>query len=182
MANNQVDLGKVTPVEGEDLSVLEHVTYNSEKDQLDSDKPLVEIMTGYSFSIGAKNNITITNIYTSVSKNGNKLTFVSFVQLTRTGTVENDWCNIGTFTIPNNINSKLYPFEITGSNRVLDARQISCWNSLYTAPKYVSAFFNKNPYSPTPYIEVHGINNLELNTDYFARFEYTLLLSDNLAQ
>lgn len=164
----------ITALEGQDVELA-----SLDASGLITGAEILEKMNGYSFTPSEKTNITMENIYTSVSKTGNKITFVVFVKLNRSGEVAGSYVSLGAFTIPNSINNKLYPYTLSGDDRVLDAKVIPAWSSKATKVD-LKAFLEKNPYSPTPYIELHDINSLTLDTNYFIRYEVTLLLSDNM--
>lgn len=143
---------------------------------------IIENMEGYSFVLGTKENLTIDGIYASAVKNGNKLTLVLAVDLTRTDTVVNDIV-LGTFILPQEVANKIYP-SLVGSNLFVDNRVIDAW---YNDSNFaeLSSFVRKgmDEQSNRLYfiMNVGPVNdNLALNTKAYYRYEVTLLLSDNL--
>lgn len=139
---------------------------------------IIENMAGYVFTPTTKANITIEYIYVGIVKNGNKITLVNFVKLTRTGTVADDYFKIGAFTIPESVGEKLYPYILSG-NSVLSSKVLSCWDSESATPKEINCHIHKNSNTS---LEVFAFNASQLtqNQDYYARLEATFLLSDPL--
>ena len=140
---------------------------------------ILENMEGYSFvKATAVTNLEIEHVYASVVKTGNKITFVSAMNFTRTGTV-NENQNMGYFKMPASIGSKLIPSQI-GSIDYLDVRQVTAektgWE-LVDMPVYVRK-------TDDTQIGLSagsgGLVNLTLNTKYYCRYEVTFLLSDNM--
>ena len=142
---------------------------------------IIEDMSGYSFSpASATTNLSQETIYAGVSKTGNKITFVIFQKITRTGDVGTNYAGIGQFYIPQAILDRLYPSIIDGGsyldNRILDL--FSSLSSIVNAYAYVSkqaTYLSFNLFKSSQFSE------LTLNKDYFFRYEATFLLSDNLA-
>ena len=141
---------------------------------------IVETMTGYSASITAKDNLTNTPIYVGAVKNGNKLTFVYFASLIRTGNIDGFTllCN---FSIPEAIGQKLYPYTISLSANVLDYKKVGL------IKKSDSSFLDVNLRiykSSNTQINVMasagGLDSLEVDAEYLVRYEVTFLLSDSL--
>ena len=140
---------------------------------------IVERMTGYSFAAGTGNaNLTREFVYAGAVKNGNKLTLVVAVNLTRTDTITGGDVNIGVFGVPSDILARLYPAEVGGYN-YLDNKIIQAWKSDSTSVPLTSYVLKSSGVQ----IRVNGgvVNNLELNTKYYYRYEVTFLLSTNLA-
>lgn len=142
---------------------------------------IIETMTGYSFSAPSTTaGLSQHTIYAGVSKTGNKLTIVIFQRITRTGTVSTNYAGLGQFFLPSAVMDKLYPTIIDGGsyldNKVLDL--FSSLSSIINAYAYVSkqaTYLSFNMFKASQFAE------LELNKDYFFRYEATFLLSDNLA-
>ena len=137
---------------------------------------IVENMSGYSATIGTHTNVTLDNVYTSVVKNGNKLTIVTAVNVKRTASVTGDPL-LMSVTLPNDIMSKLYPTTISG-NQFLDNKVINAWKD---DSNYVGmASFIRKESKVNVYANQAAINLLTANTTYYYRYEVTFLLSDNL--
>ncbi len=180
MANNTLDLGKVSAVEGEDLSVLEHVTYNSEKGQLDSDCPVVETMEDYSFeAILSDEQFEMEYIYAGIVKNGNKLTFVICGNITKlVNTASGDNMDLGNFNIPASIGAKLFPYQLSGIN-VLSNGLLQLASSFTQYVNVPSLTFKQSGRQISN--RLYNVNSLmEKDTKYLFRLEKTFLLSDNL--
>ena len=138
---------------------------------------IIENMNGYSFVLGSPNNLTITGIYAGVVKNGNKITFAVAVNLKRTDTVSTS--RLGVFTIPQAVFNRLYQSQIGGYD-YLTIDEKSAWSN-DTSDKKLQVYSFKGSgtqividMNPVP------LNELTANTDYYFRYEFTLLLSDNL--
>ena len=141
---------------------------------------IIENMSGYSASIATITNLTIENVYCSAVKNGNKVTFVVALNLTRTDTITSA-TELVLFTIPQAVGEKLYPTLVGGGN--------------FLSNKIVPAFSAHSTYVNTcSYVIKHNstridfgmataqLNNLTLNTKSYWRYEVTFLLSDDLTE
>ena len=140
---------------------------------------IIENMSGYSAQFQTVNNVTLTNIYTSVVKNGNKLTFVSFFKITKgsaySGTNREQ---IIYFTIPSAIGAKLYPITISGFSTILNISTTNCVAGLGNIEEE-RWFFSKQ--SGTQLRLYFYIENLVAESEYVVRCEQTFLLSDDIA-
>lgn len=142
---------------------------------------IVEKMTGYSFLPQTTTNITVNNIYVGVVKNGNKLTFVHFLSITRTGTVENNFNVAGIIKVPDAIMSKLYPYEIQDSDYALDYKKVTAYTKTSGTPVDLDYYCEKINYGEKGlHNTLVKVNSLEVDTEYVIRLEETFLLSDNL--
>ena len=137
---------------------------------------IIETMSGYSFTPITKTNITITPLYASAVKNGNKLTLVLFTKLTRTGEVANGYANLGQFTIPTAVMNKLVPYTLEG-NDVLASYTIYAYKG-NTSKQALDQQILKYS-SNTVAMLTFGVNNLVQDNEYFCRCEVTFLLSSN---
>lgn len=139
---------------------------------------IVEIMSGYSFSYPS-NTLTalITYGYAGVVKNGNKITFVIAGNLT-TGASDlyEETKVIGNFAIPRSVGENIYPIngEHVAYIRVSLAKDYTNFKNASIIP---AKFSNT---SLGFYLSI--TEALQTNTNYYFRFEFTLLLSDNLTQ
>ena len=163
----------------ENTPSLELKSINAEEITGDS---IIENMSGYS---AVMNNlegtpIEIENIYCGAVKNGNKLTLVSAVYMTRTGTIASD-VNYVSFTLPQDILDKLYPATLgafTAGLAFIDAPAISGFNVASISQRVL---LEKSLTGINVWLEIPTqINDLTLNTQYYFRFEATFLLSENL--
>ena len=82
---------------------------------------IVEKMTGYAFEkASASADYTRNEIYASVCKTGNKITFVIFLTITPTTDISaNSIINLGRFYIPTAIGEKLYPYSQSGLDNII---------------------------------------------------------------
>ena len=123
-------------------------------------------------------NVTREFVYAGIVKNGNKLTLVVALNITRTGDVSTD-LPLGQFHVPSSIAARLYESTI-GSYSYLDARRIfihsQAWDGSYV---YSFAHITESDNIQVSLIDT-SIQALALNTKYYVRYELTLLLSDNL--
>ena len=140
---------------------------------------IIENMSGYSAVINSRPELQVDNVYTSVCKNGNKLTFVGALKLTRLAELGSGFEFI-VFTIPDAVGAKLYPVNIAGGD-FLDNKIINAFSSAsnYVAmPSYMSKY---NNHSLGMTATRTSINNLTLNTEYYFRYEATFLLNDDIS-
>ena len=141
---------------------------------------IIENMSGYSFTKGTTNNLTITGVYAGVVKTGNKITFAVAVKLKRTDTISST-ARLGYFTIPKAVFDKLYQTQV-GLYEYLTVDEKSAWSSDSTN-KVIQIYSYKSGGSETKILldmNETPLNELTLNTDYYLRYEFTLLLSENL--
>lgn len=143
----------------------------SQNASIEAQKPVVEVMTGYSYSNPGSN--VIVN-YAGACKNGNKITFVIAGRVTKaSGFVT----NAGTFNIPQNVADNLYP--VIG-NYVATSRVTLSTDAFSTAfTKNYGVEKISSHYLP---FYIFGLNSdLAADTQYMFRLEVTFLLSENLA-
>ena len=135
-----------------------------------------EPMEGYSFEQEDFIDKPITGeyLYVGACKNGNKLTLVISIKLNRNDTVSATF-NIGKFIVPQEVYDKLYPQYSTN----LSIKKVNINANSWTG---VDLFFSANKENNKIRISVDnsGISSMTVNTDYYARYEITFLLSDNL--
>lgn len=142
---------------------------------------IVENMSGYSFAKASETaNITREFVYAGIVKNGNKLTLVVALNITRTDTFSASNVKLGEFTLPSDVYDKLYPTQIGGYN-FLDVKVISVFKSHYSKVD-LFGYIQKGSNPITIMIDSTNVSSLELNTKYYVRYECTFLLSDNLAE
>ena len=135
---------------------------------------IIENMTGYSAQILTPADYTIEPVYVGAVKNGNKLTLVCAVNITKTDAGANNQINVCRVNLPAAVMSKLYAATISGDldNRVNNA--FSSTIQSVSVPSYLQKY--------TSYVVFSGaFSNLVAGTKYYWRYEATFLLSDNLA-
>lgn len=139
---------------------------------------IVEKMSGYSFIQGSKDGLTLTPVYCSAVKTGNKLTLVIFGKAQRSGDVASDFAEFGAFIIPNSVAEKIYPTALGSQTNAVLSKTIQ----LFSFPSSkIDCNMIVNKYDNRLQTYVYEVNNLQLNIEYQYRIEMTFLLSDNLA-
>ena len=141
---------------------------------------IIENMSGYTMEvIDDTPNIAVTGIYASIVKNGNKLTLVFFLKLNRSGTMSPDYLQTKLLVgMPESVGAKLYDYSIGGLPNVLSTFKGTAYKA-YDSSIDLDCVLYK--YSNTSiYLNIYGLNDLDLNTDYLIRIEQTFLLSDSL--
>lgn len=148
----------------------------SENDNIEAQKPVIEVMNGYTFTIASENKTTL--LYVGAVKNGNKLTLAIFGTYTRIQG-ESSTFYVGTFRLPNSVLSKLVPYSIASTNLVLDHKKIEMVNasSLDTIGEGYVLTQKEGGIS----IMLRNLYTLTANDTYYFRYEVTFLLSDNMA-
>ena len=136
---------------------------------------IIEKMQGYSIL----NNTYLTNQYTSVVKNGNKITFVIAGTLTPTETMLNnggDWLVI--FYIPKNILSKIKVIQTFGDSVV----RVGIVPSFSSQNQYKNAGYRceKTSNNGLRFMYLTTGASLVANTPYVINIEVTFLLSENM--
>ena len=138
-----------------------------------------EPMEGYSFTLPeAQTNLTKDFKYVGVVKNGNKLTFVIYVRLVKSGNVGARG-KLGEFTIPSDVSAKLIPTSIFGE-QLLSADFINAVDETAVASKQLMIVCGKNNNKVYFDIGSASMANLLENDSNYLRIEQTFLLSDNL--
>ena len=137
---------------------------------------IIENMTGYSMSLGSPENATLTAVYGGLVKNGNKLTLVLAVNIKRTGTMAIS--TLASIVVPSDVGSKIY--VSVGSNTVARGNAY-CVNIDGAAvdDKEIPCSLLKQSNTALSFV-AYEANELEANTDYYLRVEFTLLLSSSL--
>lgn len=161
----------ITALEGQDISC------NSvDADATITGAEIVEKMSGYSFVKGASSNITYEYVYCGAVKNGNKLTLVWALKITRTDESATS-ANLGHFLIPKAVADKLYPVQF-GAYPFLDNRKMGVFSSQTNAVDVYGYIEKLN----TTWIRavLPSLGTLTLNTAYYVRYEATFLLNDTL--
>ena len=138
---------------------------------------IVEKMSGYSATLSTQTNWLIEKVYISAVKNGNKLTFVVALNLTKLDAGAANFFNLGSLTIPSAIGEKLYPATV-GLYQFLDNKVINAFSS-YDNHVSCPAYIAKS--SDTLLLVTMGdASNFVVGTKYYFRYEATFLLNDSL--
>ena len=140
---------------------------------------IIENMSGYT---GEANNTTpnlsLEAVYMGVVKNGNKITFTFFGNMTRSDTLSPDYLNYKIkWNIPSAVSAKIYPYLFDGISVVANG-ELLCSKTLSNSVKLPFALIK----SGNDFIlNIYSLNNMAVNDKYIFRFEQTFLLSDSLA-
>ena len=147
---------------------------------LTADSIIENMPAGYGYDIGTINSaITKELVYAGAVKNGNKLSFVLAMNITRTDSVVSE-LSLGSFSIPADVSPKLFPTNIGGLD-VLTTGNANAKDYVYSIGVELPYYFAKGVnllYGAMA--NTSQLNNLTLNTKYYIRIEMTFLLSDNL--
>lgn len=153
---------------------------NSGSSQITAKKPIVEAMTGYSMTSGTLVNLTKTDVYGGIVKNGDKLTIAYACKLNKDNvTLPSGSQTFLTINIPSAVGAKLYVAfgsltlaraPILASNLVNAARDVTVNGSCYKQS-------NTQLTLTIPNADLDSLTALE---DYYIRFEFTFLLSNSL--
>ena len=140
---------------------------------------IIENMSGYSFIKRTPPvSLEYEYVYAGAVKNGNKLTVVIALNITRLDSTSS--VALGDFVLPQDILDNLFPTTI-GLGNYLDIKKISAWASEGSAVE-INSYFSKTSGKIVCYATGTTLNNIPLNTKSYFRYEATFLLSDNLAQ
>lgn len=128
---------------------------------------IIEKMSGYSFDKKSSTaDTTLEYVYAGAVKNGNKLTLVLALNITK---IQDEQLYIGDFIIPATVGANLYPVNIGGYDYLS-----------YNVANGTDAFIYVVKISNTTIRVVAITNNLSVGKHY-SRIELTYLLSENLA-
>ena len=136
---------------------------------------IIENMSGYSATMKSVSGWTYEKVFCGACKNGNKLTLVIAFNITKTDEDAPNTPYLIDFIVPNTIMAKLYP-TLVGLNSVLDTKAIHAFSALgdyVELPLWLEKESNKLP------LQLY-CSNLALNTKYYARYETTFLLSEDI--
>ena len=137
----------------------------------------------YRFVISSLTGATYEGVYVGVCQNGNKLTFVVALNITRTATVTGS-TSIGTFEVPKAVHDALYPTMI-GLYNALSFKKTIAISSVDSDIVDITYKVIKGGAGSTVGdvgfdLEGDSINQLPLNEKCYVRIEETFLLSNNL--
>ena len=171
--------GDVTLTGNLAVAAVKTASLTSDEDEISAQKPVVEVMNGYTFArtyvSGKTYDIGVT--YAGAVRNGNKLTLALAFKIKRKSD-DIDFYNpyVGKFKIPSSIFNRLVP----DVDDALDAKRIIL----------IKAFDDISPVSRVMctikgtseiLMQLGAANEIPLNTMYYSRYEVTFLLSDNMA-
>lgn len=141
---------------------------------------IVEKMTGYACTLLSSTNYTKEAVYFGVCKNGNKLTIVCAMKLTRTADVEGiQYVSFGNFNIPEAVGSKLYPVTYGGSS-FLSTKKLLAFGNNFIDPVEINGYIQKVSNNSIAVNLAFGANALTKDQEYYVRYEETFLLNDSL--
>ena len=138
---------------------------------------IVENMSGYSFTKATDENVTYEYVYVGAVKNGNKLSIVVAVNITK-GAGADAQISLGNIICPQAIMDKLYPTNV-GAYPFLDNDKLTIFSAFNSAVD-VLAYIEKGTYPDKLVIRLGDTSNMVQDTKYFVRYEATFLLSDDL--
>ena len=159
----------ITALEGLDISVG-----SLDADGLVTGGEIVEKMSGYSFTRVGSGLTNWTPIYVGACKNGNKMTFVIFGTYNASSPSAQA---LGTFSIPQAVADKLFPYQLGADERVLDTKVTPFFSGLTS---YKTGIIEIEKHSSLSQI-TFSLRPIDLvaETTYYFRAEVTFLLSDN---
>lgn len=149
----------------------------SANNYIEAEKPVVEVMAGYSFQGGVDSHVNLA--YLGISKNGNKLTMVFAGQILggEDGIAANTRLQIAIVNIPYSIGAKIVPIQ-SGTNYV-DMKHLYIGTEYFLEAE--ARFYLVKSSNIVFYSAFNLKNALEANAVRAFRYEVTFLLSDNLA-
>lgn len=143
---------------------------------------IIENMEGYSFiKAVSTTEVSADTIYAGVCKNGNKITFVVFLKISKLAAVNSRFI-LGQFVIPSQIADKLIPSTILGET-VLNAEYLSILDETSVVEKKMLVLdYKDTPNNKIQFLAATGtLNALTQNNSNIIRIEHTYLLSYNMA-
>ena len=138
---------------------------------------IIESMSGYSAQLATDADLTIENVYTSAVKNGNKLTIVSALNLTKLATLSGSK-TIVSFTVPTSVYNKLYPTTIGGYNALNFIKAQAVYGTNTFVDLYV--IIQRTLTGLSIVLQGATVDSLPLNTPAYLRIEQTFLLANGL--
>ena len=135
---------------------------------------IIENMSGY--SITPYYDAQLNPIYYSVSKTGNKLTFVFFGTITRDAT-KPSYLSLVSMIVPNEVKNKLYTYTLGSNTHIISANSVTIFADMDTT-KNIRFVFEK--WTNNLDVVLRGLDTLTDGAKYFFRIEQTFLLSNNL--
>ena len=143
---------------------------------------IIENMSGYSLTKQTTAGVTKDWTYAGAVKNGNKLTFAVAIEIKRSSDFTNDYMGLCLFNIPSSVGQKIYPSTLAGLNNGLSIININAWSAFTANAKTLRVAITKSSNTAIDIQVLAGLQSLTAETTYYARFEVTFLLSENLAE
>lgn len=138
---------------------------------------IIENNTGYIYNKQESSNYDYEYVYVGAVKNGNKLTLVVAINLTkRTGALDYS-VDFGGLYIPTSVYNKLFPTNV-GLYPFLDVRVLNAFSS-HTSGVDIKGYIEKT--GGYAKFRLSDTSNMAVDTKYYIRYEATFLLSENLA-
>lgn len=157
----------------------------SANDHIEAQKPVVEVMTGYSFTKGADtSDYTLSYAYAGIVKNGNKITLAVAFEISLLSNIGfNQQIQLGRFNIPSAIGQKLFPFSQGGFTNLVAQVSVLANETSSALSGILNSFAVISKVSDTRLdVLFYPMNNgMSAGEHYNARVEVTFLLSENLA-
>lgn len=170
--------GNVTLAGNLTADAVKTASLTSDESEIRAQKPVVEVMEGYSFAPGYTGTTYDINVtYAGAVKNGNKLTLsLAFTIKRKSDTIDDYLPSVGKFTIPSSLFGRLVP----DASDLLDAKRVILITG-YGDTSPVPLVMNTYKELGKIQIKLAGTNQISLNKTYYSRYEVTFLLSDNMA-
>ena len=141
---------------------------------------IIENTSGYSFSVGSKENLTILPKFVGADKMGNKVVVSTYFSLTRSDSVSGGYAMIGIVFMPSAVVNKLVGDTIAGNTQVVDYRKISCVKKSDASIVELNLYVQKYGTQGIS-ISLTGINSIDVNDEYVVRIEDTFLIGTDLS-
>ena len=158
------------------VAAVKTASLTSDESEIIAQKPVVEVMNGYSITPTADN---INLLYAGAAKNGNKLSFAFFATYSyKSGDTSFAFADIA---IPSAVGGKIVPYTFAGETRMIYSGVANLFSS---RSAYKSCIVDMQKVSNSLLrINFLNVNSSDLvdGTTYYFRIELTFLLSDNLA-
>ena len=190
--DERLDAGNVKPVTRFEINASQHliVYYGDGTSQdlgailqgnvnidgnLTANSIIENMGSDYNIQVYTTDKGTITPIYASICKNGNKLTLVFNFKFTK-AEGKNGFCLVNTINMPSSVGAKLIPY----GDKYLDMRSITATLASGGTDNIKSIY--SYIYKWTDRVMNGGIDttNLDVGVEYFIRQEVTFLLGDSL--
>lgn len=170
-SQNLLGLGEGLQIENDKVKVGGTIT----------DAEVIEPMEGYSFIPVTNVKANINYKYVGVVKNGNKITFVVFFDVTALSEItNNDNITAGYFNVPTEIGARLFPTQIANVQALAIEKSSICISYANNVNDIVMNVRKPNQNSVT--FAFYPSQTLLANTTGTIRLEKTFLLSDNLVE
>ena len=143
-------------------------------------KSIIENMVGYSATLRSETGWTFEKVYVGACKNGNKLTLVCAVNLTKNDGSASNNLTVCDIHIPNTVGANLTPALIGGYSFLKYEKSYAVASVLdHSENTEVAEFWRKGSDSVIE-CGVNFINGATVSRKYYVRLEATFLLSNSL--